>query len=79
MIFDSTFRNADRDKAIDRKHSTSLEAATLAKKAGAGRLALTHFSARYTSTAPMVKEAREVFPNTVAATDGMRLEVDYPT
>ncbi len=79
LIFDSTFRRTDRDKAEERKHSTSTEAATLAKKAGVKRLALTHFSARYTSTAALVKEARQVFPDTIGASDGLKLEVDYPS
>jgi ribonuclease Z len=79
LIFDSTFIGSDGDKALDRKHSTSAEAATLAKKAGAKRLALTHFSARYTNTASLVREARRIFPNTVAAKDGLSLEVDYPS
>lgn len=78
LIFDSTFRGSDRDKALERKHSTSVEAALLAKKAGVRRLALTHFSARYTSTASLVREARKVFPNTLAAADGLTVEVDYP-
>jgi ribonuclease Z len=77
LIFDSTFSDGDRDKALDRKHSTSAEAAALAKKAGAKWLALTHFSARYTSTVGLVREARRIFPNTVAARDGLSLEVDY--
>lgn len=78
LIFDSTFSGGDRDKALERKHSTSSEAAALAKKAGAKKLALTHFSARYTSTTGLVREARRIFPNTVAARDGLSLEVDYP-
>ncbi len=79
LIFDSTFGAADADKAAERKHSTSVEAAELAKKAKARKLALTHFSARYTSTSTLVKEARRVFPDTVAASDGLTLTVDYPS
>jgi ribonuclease Z len=78
LIFDSTFRGSDRQKAVERKHSTSIEAAHLAKEAGAQMLVLTHFSARYTSVASLVKEARKIFPNTVAAADGLAIEVDYP-
>lgn len=77
LIFDSTFRAGDHDKAVERKHSTSVEAAALAKKAKAKKLALTHFSARYTGTGPLVSEARRVFPNTIAASDGLTLEVPY--
>jgi ribonuclease Z len=79
LIFDSTFRGSDRDKAVERKHSTSVEAAELAKKAGVRRLVLTHFSARYTNTSSLVREARKVFPSTVAAADGLTLEIDYPS
>lgn len=76
LIFDSTFREKDRDKAVERKHSTSREAALLAKKARAKNLVLTHFSARYQSTSALVKEARVVFPRAVAAHDGMKIELD---
>ena len=79
LIFDSTFRSSDSEKAVERKHSTSVEAAAIARRAKVRKLALTHFSARYTGTAPLVKEARKVFPNTVAARDGLTLEVSYPT
>ncbi|MDE1858639.1 MAG: ribonuclease Z [Thaumarchaeota archaeon] len=78
LIFDSTFKKGDQDKALERKHSTSAEAATLAKKAGARKLALTHFSARYTKVGHLVSEARQVFPGTVAAYDGLTLEVPSP-
>ena len=78
LILDSTFRAADRDKAVERKHSTSTEAAQMAKDAGARRLVLTHFSARYRNVAPLVREARAVFPETAAAADGLSVRVDYP-
>lgn len=75
LIFDSTFAAKDRDKAVDRMHSTCVEAAELAKKAGVRRLALTHFSARYRNVSPLVREAREVFPEAFAASDGMFVDV----
>ena len=79
LIFDSTFGGKDADKAAERKHSTCVEAAELAKKARVRKLALTHFSARYTSTASLVKEARRTFPDTVAASDGLAIDVSYPS
>jgi ribonuclease Z len=78
LIFDSTFRAGDREKAVERRHSTCVEAATVAKNANVKKLALTHFSARYTETSALVREAREVFPNTVAAYDGLTLEISSP-
>ena len=78
LVFDSTFGVSDREKAVERKHSTSVEAAELAKKAGVRRLALTHFSARYTSVSGLVRDARKVFPDTIAASDGLAVDVPYP-
>ena len=75
LIFDSTFAARDAEKAVDRRHSTSVEAAELAKKARAKRLALTHFSARYRNVSSLVREAREIFLETFAASDGMSVEV----
>ena len=79
LIFDSTFKGSDRDRALERKHSTCVEAAELARKAGVRRLALTHFSARYTTVTALLNEARKVFPDTVAASDGLTVTVDYPS
>ncbi|MGD0145682.1 MAG: ribonuclease Z [Nitrososphaerales archaeon] len=79
LIFDSTFHGKDWEKAVERKHSTCLEAAEIAKKANVRHLALTHFSARYTSVASLVRQARTVFPETIAARDGLKVEVDYPS
>jgi ribonuclease Z len=79
LIFDSTFSAKDGEKALERKHSTCVEAAQLASRAHARKLVLTHFSARYTSPSVLVREARKVFPNTVAAADGLTLDVDQPS
>ena len=75
LVFESTFSSKDSDKALERKHSTASEAASLAKEAGVKRLVLTHFSARYRSVSALVKQAREVFPETFAASDGMFVDV----
>jgi len=75
LIFDSTFAARDADKAADRMHSTSVEAAGLARKAHVKRLALTHFSARYRSVSALVREARKIFPASFAARDGMFVDV----
>lgn len=79
LIFDSTFSAKDSDKALERMHSTCTEAAHLAERARVKMLALTHFSARYTSPSILVREARKIFPNTVAARDGLTLDVEYPS
>lgn len=75
LIFDSTFAAKDAERAAERKHSTSLQAAELARGAGVKTLALTHFSARYKRTDGMLREARKAFEHTIAAHDGLSLEI----
>ena len=75
LIFDSTYSDKHAQNAVENMHSTSREAATVAKKARVKKLFLTHFSARYTNVSPLVKQAREVFPNSVAARDSMVYDV----
>jgi ribonuclease Z len=79
LIFDSTFSFKDIDKALERKHSTALEAARLANEAKVKRLVLTHFSARYKRVSHLLREAKAIFPNTIVAKDGLTIEVPYPT
>jgi ribonuclease Z len=76
LIFDSTYSDAHAANAIENNHSTSREAATLAKNANAKKLILTHFSARYRNVSSLVKQARQVFPSTIGARDGMIYDVE---
>ena len=75
IIFDSTYSDEHEENARENTHSTSREAATLAKNAGAKQLILTHFSSRYKNVGLLVKQAREVFPNTIAASDQLVFDV----
>lgn len=62
---------ADLEKeAAARFHSTTLQAARLAREAGAKKLVVAHYSSRYRDTAPLLSEIRSVFPNAEAANDG---------
>lgn len=64
VIYESTFANNLQEKAHTRYHSTSMQAATIAKSANASNLYLTHISNRYDDATPLVEEARSIFPNT---------------
>lgn len=75
LIFDSTYSDVHQENAKENMHSTSREAALVAKRAKVKKLFLTHFSARYTNVSPLVRQAREVFPNSVAAKDSMVYDV----
>ena len=77
LVFESTYSRDKQQKAIENWHSTATEAATIAKKAGAGRLFLTHFSARYDETSVLVKEAGAIHPNVEAAEDLKTIEIPY--
>lgn len=75
LIHESTYSAELAEEARDRHHSTSIEAAQVAREAGARRLILTHFSPRYEDVTPLVEEARTVFPATEAAADLACFEV----
>jgi len=75
MTFDSTYDDSLKDKAKENYHSTSKEAAELAKKAGVANLILTHFSARYENTDELVGEAKTIHESVVAARDLLEINI----
>ncbi len=77
LVFESTYSHDKHEKAIENWHSTATEAATVAKKAGADKLFLTHFSARYDETSSLVREASAIHPNVEAAEDLKTVEIPY--
>ncbi|MHB1830469.1 MAG: ribonuclease Z [Candidatus Micrarchaeaceae archaeon] len=70
LIHESSYSLSEAKLAKERKHSTSAEAAAVAKKAGAKLLVLTHISARYNNADAMENEAMAVFKNSKVAKDG---------
>ncbi|MBN1159091.1 MAG: ribonuclease Z [Bacteroidales bacterium] len=75
LYFEATFSNKDRKLARMTGHSTSVQAAELARDANAGRLIMGHFSTRYKNTEKLLKEACAVFPDSHVVEDGDRYEV----
>ncbi|RLG38325.1 ribonuclease Z [Candidatus Alkanophaga liquidiphilum] len=79
LIHDGTFSHALKELAAEYKHSTAVEAAEVAKKAGVRMLVLTHISPRYSEDASvLVAEAKELFENVVVAEELMTLDVPFP-
>jgi ribonuclease Z len=83
LIHDATFADDRADRATDTAHSTARQAAEIANRAGADRLALMHLSSRYAGhTADHEEQAREVFAGDPADAfvpdDGQGLEIPYP-
>lgn len=70
LYHESTFLSDDQARIAATLHSSAAQAATIAKKAGVGKLILGHYSARYDSSAPFLEEAKKIFDNTYAAKDG---------
>lgn len=77
LVHEATFLEDERERARDTAHSTASDAATIARDAGVGVLALTHLSNRY-SGRDAAREAREVFTDTVVPRDFDTIELPFP-
>ena len=69
LIFESTYIHNNQKKAIETSHSTSAEAALLAKESNCGKLILTHFSSRYADPSILLDEARTIHSDVELAED----------
>jgi ribonuclease Z len=77
LIFESTYARDYQQKAIETFHSTSAEAALLAKESNCIKLILTHFSSRYNDPAILLDEARDIHANVDLAEDMKTFYVQY--
>jgi len=77
LYHEATFDDSLAALAAEKFHSTARQAATIAAKAGAKKLLLGHFSARFrdADTMLLLEEARQVFPHTFLSRQG---EVYFP-
>lgn len=75
IYHEATYSNEFAHLARPRGHSTAAEAARIAQLAEAKQLILGHFSKRYRDESPLLNEAKEIFPNTILANDGMRIDL----
>lgn len=70
LYHESTFLHDMVARARETFHSTSLEAAQVAKAVDAKRLLLGHYSARYKDLTPLMEEAKSEFDNTELSFEG---------
>ena len=78
LIHESTYSHKDKLLAKERYHSTSVDAANVAKQSKTNLLILTHFSSRYNEIKTLEKEARKIHRNTIAGDDLMNFIMPYP-
>lgn len=75
LYHESTYADDFAAKAAPRGHSTAREAGRIAAAAAVGRLVLGHYSKSYDSDEPFMLQASEEFPNVVAATEGLKIDL----
>lgn len=75
LFHEATFADAERKRAKETGHSTSVQAAKIAVDSHVKRLVIGHFSARYEDETVLLKEAQRIFPNSIAATEGMKISL----
>jgi ribonuclease Z len=75
LYHEASFTKEDTQLAVEKAHSSSEQAALVAKDAEAKQLLIAHFSNRYNDTKVLEKDAKAVFQNTIIAEDGMNINL----
>jgi len=75
LYHETTYLKDLEEQAGKRFHSTTKQAATVALQAGVQRLLIGHFSSKYEKLQAFELEAREIFPNTDLALEGVTYRV----
>ena len=79
LICEGMFSDDCADQAKEKKHMTSRQAATIARDSNSKRMAMIHYSPRYTDKElpVLLEQAREVYPNAELTRDRMRFEIPF--
>ena len=75
LYHEATFLQDRSARARETGHSTAEQAALIARDAEVRQLLIGHYSARYPDPAPLLREAQAIFPQTLAANEGMTLSL----
>jgi ribonuclease Z len=78
LYHETTYLAEDREKAIQRFHSTTEDAAAIAKAAGVHQLLIGHFSSKYENLNEFLTQAHAIFPNTELAIEGTTFRIMLP-
>ena len=79
LICEGMFENALLDQAKEKKHMTAVQAAIIARDSNSKKMALIHYSPRYTDKELTVleEEAKEIYPGTILSKDIMSFEIPF--
>ena len=75
IYHETTYLQELSDQAAQRHHSTTTEAASVARDAGAEKLLIGHYSSRNSDIRAYEAECRSIFPQTYATSDGESYEL----
>jgi ribonuclease Z len=75
LYHETTYLKDLEDRAAARYHATTFQAGMIAKKAEVSRLLIGHFSSKYDRLEIFEQEAREIFPATDLALEGVTYKV----
>lgn len=75
VYHEATYTDDDAEKARQRGHSTAGEAAKIALEAGAKKLIIGHYSKSYADESGHIADGRRIFPDTIAANEGLTIDI----
>jgi ribonuclease Z len=75
IYHETTYLHDMHTEATARLHSTSIQAASIAKMANVGTLICGHYSSRYKSIEQFENECKSIFPNTILGKEGLSLKI----
>ncbi|MBQ9623758.1 MAG: ribonuclease Z, partial [Treponema sp.] len=79
LICEGMFADDCEDQAKEKKHMTARQAATIARDSASSRMAMIHYSPRYTDREldVLLKQAQEVYPKAELTKDRMIFDIPY--
>ncbi|MEQ8325283.1 MAG: ribonuclease Z [Vicingaceae bacterium] len=75
IYHESSFLEADAEKAAATRHSTAIQAAKIAHASQAGKLLIGHFSSKYNDDEAFIREAKSNFQHVEVAVEGQWYEI----